>query len=156
MTTTISPTAFRPSGGLLPAMPAQPRPEPATVQPRLVPALVDSHQIHIECPAAWCTLDHIEENPRDIEDIFHFGDDADLEVPRFNAEGEPLLFGYIRPGCDPFGQTPEQRQPFLYLEDGSGEGAYMRAEQAAEFADNLIAFAAQVRAMARTITGGRS
>ncbi|MEV5944730.1 hypothetical protein [Streptomyces sp. NPDC051994] len=128
--------------------PVAPASEPPT---RLVPALVHGQLIHISCPS-WCVLDHVAENDRFLEDVYHSGEMVDLEVPRFN--GDPALLAFIRLGLDTFGSKPELRLPFLVLEDGagSGDGVYMRPEQAEEFADGLVAFAERVRAMARTIS----
>ncbi|MGW5530237.1 DUF6907 domain-containing protein [Streptomyces xanthochromogenes] len=149
-------SADRPSGAplaLLPAMPAQPsRVEPVEA-PRLVPALVDGKRIWVECPE-WCTLDHVAENDKYLDDLYHAGEMADLNVPRFNEDG-PLLLGFARLGIDSYSTKPEYRVPFIVLDEGAGTGdaAYMRPEQAEEFADGLVAFAEQVRKMARTIKG---
>lgn len=125
-------------------------PTSTSTPPRLVPALVADKPVWIECPS-WCVLDHVAENDRFLEDVYHSGEMADLEVPRFN--GDPALLAFIRLGLDSFGSKPELRMPFLVLEDGagSGDGVYMRPEQAEEFADGLVAFAERVRGMARTI-----
>ncbi|MDR3081493.1 MAG: hypothetical protein LBV60_11305 [Streptomyces sp.] len=134
-------------------------PETATTPPveqssgsptRIVPARVDGKPVWLECPE-WCVLDHVAQNDRFLDDVYHSGHMVDLEAPRFN--GDPVLLAFIRLGLDPFGSQPELRLPFLVLEEGagSGDGMYMRPEQAEEFADRLVAFAEQVRMLARTI-----
>lgn len=137
---------------VVPEQAVVPASAPTDPQPRLVPALVDGRQIWIECPD-WCVLDHVAANDRFLEDVYHSGEMIDLEVPRFNVD--PMLLAFVRLGLDSFGSKPELKVPFLVLEDGAGtgEGAYMRPEQAAEFADGLETFARQVRALARSISG---
>ncbi|MEV8523177.1 hypothetical protein AB0451_03315 [Streptomyces sp. NPDC052000] len=123
--------------------------------PRLVPARVADKPIWLEC-ADWCVLNHVAENNRFLEDVYHSGEMVDLEAPRFN--GDPVLLAFVRLGLDSFGSDPELRTPFLVLEEGAGtgEGVYMRPEQAEEFANGLVAFAGQVLAMARTITASEA
>lgn len=107
---------------------------------RLVPALVNGRRIHIECPV-WCSLDHVAENMRFLEDVEHAGGLVDLMVPRMGDVTE--LLADARIGVDSSGC------PFVVVDDGS-ESFTMRPEQAEHFADDLILFAMQVRTMART------
>jgi hypothetical protein len=113
--------------------------------------MVNGRRIHIECPV-WCSLDHVAENMRFLEDVEHAGSLVDLMVPRMGDV--PELLADARIGVDPSGSTADRRTPFVVVDDG-GEGFYMNPTQAEAFADNLIMFAMQVRAMART-AGGRA
>lgn len=115
----------------------------------IVPALVDGQTVYIQCEA-WCTNDHVRDSQKFLEDIWHSGPFADLEAPHRN--GTPSVLAYARLGLDPFASDEAMRRPFLFVEDGvSGEGSYMDAEHADQFADNLEAFAAKVRAMGREL-----
>jgi len=116
---------------------------------RIVPAMIDGQRVFLECPT-WCVIDHIRENQRFIEDVWHSGEFADLEAPRRN--GTPSLLAYARLGIDPFSRDDAMRRPFLFIEDGSSaEGSYMEADHAEQFADNLVAFAEKIRTMGRAL-----
>lgn len=139
MTTTVQP-------------PASPEPAkqaaPLTDQ-SIVPALVDGQTVYLPCPT-WCSIDHVRENQKFLEDVWHSGDFADLEAPRRHTT--PMLLAYARLGLDPFSSDDEMRRPFLFIEDGgSAEGSYLDAEHADQFADNLVAFAEKIRSMARAL-----
>ncbi|MFD4912819.1 DUF6907 domain-containing protein [Streptomyces virginiae] len=113
---------------------------------RVVPAVVSGSRIYIDCPS-WCTVDHVESPEGHLEDVWHGGDYADLKVPRMDKT--PDLLAFARLGLEPMDSDPQRRKAFVAVDDG-GEGFYMRPDQADEFADNLEAFAARIRAMART------
>lgn len=122
----------------------------ASVTTSLVPARVDGNEVHISCPSSWCTLDHVEDNPKNLVDTFHFGDFIDLEMPL--AGNSPALVALARLGSDPFNPDPEKRKTFLYVEDGGGSSSgHQRRVEAAAFADALEAFADKIRSLARTV-----
>jgi hypothetical protein len=121
----------------------------ASVTTRLVPALVDGNEIAIPCPS-WCSLDHTAEDPRNIVDVYHFGDFADLEMPRIGTS--PVLLAFARLGLDPFSSNPRHREPYLYVEDGGGGAdGYQRRGEAQQFARNLMAFAGKVLALSEQL-----
>jgi hypothetical protein len=117
---------------------------------RLVPAVVSGQQIHIECPSSWCTVDHVAKPEGFLVDVWHVGDYADLNAPRIGKDPQLVLFARL--GIDPYASEPERRQAFVTVDDG-GEGFYMTPDLADQFADNLVAFAEQIRTMARTARG---
>lgn len=119
-------------------------------QTSIVPAMVDGQRVFIECPTAWCTIDHVRENQKFLCDIWHSGEFADLEAPR---RGDiPDILAYARLGIDPFSEDEAMRRPFLFIEDGSSaQGSYLDAEHADQFADNLVAFAEKIRTMGRAL-----
>ena len=124
---------------------------PASAGPetRIVPALIDGQSVYLPCPI-WCTIDHVRDNQKFLEDVWHSGPFADLEVPR--RDSTPGLMAYARIGLDPFSRDERMRLPFIFIEDGnSAEGSYMEAEHAETFADSLVAFAEKVRGMARVM-----
>lgn len=116
-----------------------------TVARRLSPALIKGTKIFIQCPE-WCTVDHVAANENHIEDVWHAGEYADLNVPQMNGNPELLVFARI--GIDEQSDDPGMRNAFLFVDDGNS-GFYMTPEQAVDFADNLHAFAARVRGMAK-------
>ncbi|MFI5985082.1 DUF6907 domain-containing protein [Streptomyces sp. NPDC051555] len=116
---------------------------------RIVPAMVSGQQIFVECPS-WCTVDHVEHAEGFLVDLWHASNYADLNAPRIGKDPELVLFARL--GIDPFASEPERQRAFITVDDG-GEGAYMTPDQADEFADNLEAFAPQIREMARTARG---
>jgi hypothetical protein len=125
----------------------QPSLSPAEPAARLAPALVHGQLIYLQCPD-WCVSDHVAENERHFEDIAHASAMTDLVVPG----GDPSyrLLAHARIGSDPFGPRPEERGPFVVVDDGS-EGHHLTSAEAEVFADRLVAFAGQVRALGRTI-----
>lgn len=130
-----------------------PADQPAPLTDRhIVPAVIDGHTVHLECPT-WCTVDHVRDSQKFLEDVWHSGTFADLEAPRRN--GTPSLLAYARLGLDPFSRDEEMRRPFIFVEDGAtcDEGSYMEADHAEQFADNLVAFAEKIRAMASAMRG---
>lgn len=112
---------------------------------RLIPALVNGEQIFIECPP-WCTLDHVAQNQKHLEEVWHGSDTVNLYAP---DGGDLVLFARL--GADPYCLKHERRVPFVVIDDGS-DCVNLTPQQAETFADNLLVFAAQVRAMARTAT----
>ena len=117
----------------------------ASVTPRLSPALVNGNRIHIECKE-WCVTDHVAENERHLEDVAHAGALTDLVVPG----GEPgyRLLAHARLGADLFAPEAQDRAPFVVIDDGS-EGFHLTPKQAGQFADSLVVFAEEIRALAR-------
>lgn len=145
-------TAERPSGAplpLLPAMPAQPHPlESPAPSRRIVPALIDGAPLYVDCPA-WCVLDHVAENEGALEDLFHAGDQAELFVPHPGDAG-PQLLVTVRLNEDPFLLRRGDRGSSVCVDAGA-DPFMLSAREANEFADDLVAFAARVRAAARIL-----
>lgn len=117
----------------------------ALTAPRLRPALVGGKPIHIECPD-WCIIDHVAEGEGFLVDVYHGSDSADLMGPQMAEQPEPLL--HARLNSDPFGTDTAHHAPHIVVDD-EVELFFMAPVQALEFADNLTAFAAQVRALAK-------
>lgn len=117
---------------------------PVSLDPRIVPALVNGQRVYIECQS-WCVTDHVAENERHLEDVAHSGALADLVVPG----GEPgyRLLAHARLGADLFAPTPKEQAPFVVIDDGS-EAFHLSPGEADVFADGLVAFAEKVRALA--------
>ncbi|OLZ72544.1 hypothetical protein AVW11_03900 [Streptomyces amritsarensis] len=117
--------------------------------PRLAPVFVQGQRILIECPA-WCTVDHIASDEISLADVWHGSDYANLSAPRMGMDPELVLFARL--GIDSYSSKPELRDSFVVIGDGA-EGYYMAPDQADQFAANLVAFAAQIQAMADTARG---
>lgn len=117
-----------------------------TATSRIVPAVVSGTRIYVECET-WCTVDHVASPESHVEDVWHGGDYANLNVPRLGKS--PDLLAFARLGIDPGSIDADKRSAFVFVDDG-GEGYEMSPAQALEFADNLERFAAEIRAMAAT------
>lgn len=111
--------------------------------PRFVPAIVSGTKIQIECPP-WCTVDHAEDV--DLADLSHQSDFIDLEASVVDKPDGMQMFARL--GLDPTSKRAYRRQPFLVL-DGGQEADDLSLDAADEFADNLEAFADQIRQLAR-------
>lgn len=123
-------------------------PEP-TVAPtsRISPALVNGQRIFLECPA-WCTEDHVAVNERHLEDVCHSSAVVDLVSPRDSGPTRLLAYARVIAG----NSTSLEDQPQVTVDFDDIQGMYLQAQDADEFANNLIAFAQQVRTLARTIS----
>lgn len=143
MSTTV-PIPVNPSEAL-PAMPAQPRPVR-----RVVPALIDCAPLYVDCPD-WCTLDHVTQNEGALEDLYHSGVEATLFVPvPGEISGGPQLLITAKLNEDPYLRRREGRGTRVCVDTGQ-DPFMLTAREANEFADDLVAFAARVRAAARTL-----
>ncbi|MFJ3878037.1 DUF6907 domain-containing protein [Streptomyces sp. NPDC090077] len=116
---------------------------------RVVPAVINGCTCFVECPS-WCVIDHVSRPNRFLEDLWHSGTFAGLMAPSMGRDPEVTLLARL--GMDPYSRNADRRSPFVNVDDG-GEGLDMTPSQAFEYADNLVAFADQIRAMARTAAG---
>ncbi|MFJ3289964.1 DUF6907 domain-containing protein [Streptomyces sp. NPDC086669] len=118
---------------------------------RLVPARIgsfaSSQVAFIECPA-WCTEDHMD-SPSYLVDIDHTGDVCAVQVPTF-MEGDDDHFWTARLEASPSSKDQRTRDAHLMVGDDQRFEARLTADDAERLADDLIAFAAQLRALART------
>ncbi|MFE9738844.1 DUF6907 domain-containing protein [Streptomyces sp. NPDC006477] len=119
---------------------------PAT---RLVPAVVSGAEVQIECPS-WCTVDHTGKTGMWLEDLSHESDFIDLEATVVGKPDGLQLFARL--GQDLVSSKAYRRQPFLVL-DGGDDADDLTLDAADEFADNLVAFAAQIRELTRAARG---
>ncbi|MEU3204275.1 hypothetical protein ABZ702_10395 [Streptomyces cyaneofuscatus] len=104
-------------------------------------------RLKIEC-FEWCTEDHTE--PQFADDIIHAGQPAELELTGQDGERVPLL--HSRLGVDPFSPDTDQRNPHVVVDDEQSM-YFLPPMQALEFADEMTAFADEVRAQARRAAG---
>lgn len=116
-------------------------------------ALVNGVQVPVACPAAWCTEKHTAEDTRHVEDVDHVSEHADLYAPAFHG-GEDMIFAYAHLGQDTYSSDPKTRAAHIRVEDGGGEASYLTPDQALKFADNLNAFADQIRGLVHTARDG--
>lgn len=117
----------------------------ASITPRLSPALVNGQKLWIECPS-WCTEDHVAANERHLEDICHGSRAADLIMPREDGSARLMLLTRLIAGN--YG-TEKDRQPLVTVDVDDVQGMYLPADDADVFADGLVAFAEEIRALAR-------
>jgi hypothetical protein len=164
MTMSITvPSNVKPSGGLvhpaigeLPAIPAQPKKRakkvPAIEQARLVPARVGPEgrvqTVYIPCPE-WCVVDHLERENH-LEDVMHYSDGDGVQVPTLTDDDTGHSEVYVSISVDPTARDPRLRAAHVVITDAAGD-AYLTPDMADGFADELIAFAAQVRHQARLV-----
>lgn len=127
----------------------------ASVTPRLVPASIGRpgsvQRVWIPC-ADWCVLDHAEDRQVAVEDVSHRGTVAFAQVPTMGDDAYSVFELYSQLYSDPASEDPRMRAAAVVVTDGSND-AYLTPDMADEFADGLVAFAEQVRALARTARG---
>ena len=125
-----------------------PLPEPKPGH-RLVPALIgtrkSAHTVWIECPT-WCVEDHAG-TPTMLEDITHTSKSEDVGISSFlKPDGSLLMYAMLQ--ADPASSDERLRQAHIGIEAGDMP-EYHTPDMAEAFADDLIAFASQIRQLAR-------
>lgn len=141
--------------GALPAIPLQPT-AAAVSQPavkpgyRLVPALVGRTTdpgviVYVECPA-WCTVDHVAERSVFLEDISHDGERLGMSFSPSRGDRVPFEV-YLSQWS---GLAEENNRPYLAVDLDCEVSSYGRTAALA-LADQLVAFAADVRRLAQTL-----
>lgn len=126
-----------------------PREAIAVIPPRLVPAVLSGARVHIECPS-WCTVDHAEDPNARFEDLSHASEYVDLEATVIGKVDGLQMFARL--GLDPVSKNAYRRTPFLVV-DGGSEADDLTLEAADGFAENLVAFAAQIRQLTAAARG---
>jgi hypothetical protein len=120
---------------------------------RLVPARVGRQgrmqTVYVECPL-WCTVDHVANWQYDVEDVNHYGDTESVTVPTMLKPGVAHFVWSTRIACDPVAAEPSLRAAHVLIDDENPDEARLTPDMADELANELIAFAAQVRSAART------
>ncbi|MEU2288063.1 hypothetical protein ABZ614_40185 [Streptomyces sp. NPDC013178] len=140
--------------GTLPAIPSQPSVAAMSlpaIKPgyRLVPALIgcrdNSGTAWIECPF-WCVEDHTAE-ANYLDDIVHTSRSEDVGISSFlKQDGDLLMYAMLQ--ADP--ASPDERLQRAHISiEHEGVPDFHTPEMAEAFADDLIAFASQVRQLAR-------
>ncbi|TXS42919.1 hypothetical protein EAO77_35430 [Streptomyces sp. t39] len=125
----------------------------AATTTRLVPALfgpADRPQTaFIECPA-WCAADHMDRMEH-FDDIDHYSERVNVaHVHSFTLDWDHSeLESFI--SADPAANDERIRQTHIRFGDGSGEDAYLTADDADQLADEFIRFAARLRDQAAIV-----
>jgi hypothetical protein len=137
---------------LLPAPATAPA---ASVTHRLRPALIGrpgyQQTVYVPCPP-WCVLDHASDRQVAIEDVSHRGHVDFAQVSTMGDDTYSAFELYSQLYSDPSSGDPRMRGAVVVVTDGSND-AYLTPDMADEFADALVAFAEQVRALAKTARG---
>ncbi|MFM9790134.1 DUF6907 domain-containing protein [Streptomyces turgidiscabies] len=117
---------------------------------RLVPALIGRSTdpgtiVYIECPT-WCTVDHVASSSVFLEDINHEGEHRGMSLSPSHGERVPLEV-YLSQWP---ASTEEKGQTYLAVDLDYEVSSYGRPAALA-LADQLVAFAADVRRLAQTL-----
>ncbi|GGK14497.1 hypothetical protein GCM10011583_53090 [Streptomyces camponoticapitis] len=117
---------------------------------RLRPALVGGHLIHIPCPA-WCSLDHARSDEGALDEVYHHSgaNDATLYAP--SMEQEPRFYNSANIYSEPFVPEAARREAHIVVDD-EVEELHMSPATAAEFAENMVVYAADILRLARRIS----
>jgi len=149
------PSFVKPSGGILPSIPRQPQaPVVETAAPRLVPAKVGPlgrvQTVYIPCPE-WCVVDHMDRTAN-LDDVMHYSDGDIVQVSTLTDDVNAHSEMYANISVDPTAADPRLRAAHLVINNGaSPNDAYLTPDMADELADEMIAFASQLRAKARIV-----
>ncbi|MGY3845263.1 DUF6907 domain-containing protein [Streptomyces hydrogenans] len=134
--------------GLLSGIPAQPA-SPVRLVPAVVGAKGRTQRVYIECPD-WCTVDHSKRIDF-LDDITHYSAADTLQISTFTDEDTSLWDMALQITADPVAEDRRMREAHLLVDVGGGEQAHLTPEMADELADDLIAFASQLRHKARQV-----
>ncbi|MFE5629944.1 DUF6907 domain-containing protein [Streptomyces sp. NPDC056543] len=153
MSNTVSSSVKHLPTSFLPGIPAQPTGEQsvqATAQTRLVPAVVGvkgrTQRIHVECPI-WCVVDH--SRIVTLDEVTHYSSSDVVQVPTFLHEDTSHSDLSLSISVDPDSPDPREREAHILVDNGTFEEARLTPQLAEELADDLIAFASQLRHRAR-------
>lgn len=121
---------------------------------RMVPATVGwpgrQTTVMIEDPD-WCNVDHVKNWVHALEDLDHYSDMDGWTLDSILQPGDAVLEMYVRVHSDPVHENTGMRNAHVLVGDGNrGSDCYVTPEMADQAADELIAFAASLRAAART------
>jgi len=136
------------------------QPTAATVHPlpaaepgyRLVPALVGragaAQIVHVQCPTSWCVVDHAAERVAGVEDVNHRGERRGMSFAPSGGDRVPVeVYLSQWPGSD-----EDDSRPHLAVDLDCEVATYGRTAALA-MADQLVAFAEDVRRLAMTLPG---
>ncbi|MFK4797823.1 DUF6907 domain-containing protein [Streptomyces sp. MPA0124] len=117
---------------------------------RLVPALIGRSTepgtiVYVECPD-WCTVDHVASRNVFLEDINHEGERAALQLPSDYSAPAPVEV-YL----SQWPASKDDKGLTRLAVDVDYEVSTYGRTAALAFADQLVAFAANVRALAETL-----
>lgn len=105
--------------------------------------------VWVECPTAWCNDDHVKDWNHHAVDLDHWGSvDAGWDTDCLTRPGDRMLSLDARLHSDPAATDPRLSAAHVLLDDESVQ-VYLSPDMAETVADELIAFAAQVRHLAR-------
>lgn len=142
-------SAISQSSAALSGIPSQSTPLPVKPGYRLVPATVgrpgQTQTILVECPA-WCVVDHAAERVAFIEDLNHSGERRGICLTPSRGDRVPLEV-YLAQWP---GSSQGNDRPYLAVDLDYEVTSYGRTAAMA-LADQLVAFAADVRRLAEML-----
>ena len=112
-----------------------------------VTVLVRGQQVTIDCPP-WCTHPHTEVY-RSLEDVWHEGREVSLALP---GSSEQVVGAQI--SSWPFAGDPNTASAYMSVFLQGADYLEFTPAQAIAFADQMMACAEDIRAMAEAISGG--
>lgn len=117
---------------------------------RQVAVTVRGVTVFVPCPT-WCVESH-SEGYAFLEDVSHHSAPISLAAPTYSGPAEQTLIARVSQW--PFSRDASTARPYMSLDAmNDTECAELDAVQATAFADQLVAHATQLRAMAASIAG---
>lgn len=99
----------------------------------------------IECPTAWCTVNHAEVREVAVEDITHYGPGSWFGIPSMLDDATAAHEMYVNVTSDPASADPRMRAAHLVVANGSPNDAHLTDEQGEELACELERVAGEIR-----------
>lgn len=122
---------------------------PQSTDSRQTAVSVHGATVFVPCPA-WCTDSHTEPYAF-LEDVSHHGEAVSLGAPSFSGQPDRVLVARVSQW--PYTSDAATARPYLSLDAaGDGECAELDATAATAFADQLVAHAVQLRALAERLS----
>ncbi|MFP8944730.1 DUF6907 domain-containing protein [Streptomyces fenghuangensis] len=124
-----------------------PAAEALAQQGRMVPARIAGNLVAIPCPP-WCTVDHVEQDARFAEDIYHASPRISLSAPSMTGTTE-IVEAWV--SQYPFSRSGDTAPYLAFDAAGTGEVAELGRDAALAFADQFEAHARRLRDMTASL-----
>lgn len=116
-------------------------------QDRMAPARIAGALVVIPCPA-WCTVDHVEQDARFAEDVYHASPRISLSAPSMTGTTE-IVEAWV--SQYPFSRSGDTAPYLAFDAAGTGEVAELGRDAALAFADQFEAHARRLRDMTASL-----
>lgn len=125
-----------------------PAAEAVVASGRMVPARIAGAPVVIPCPS-WCTVDHVAQDARWAEDVYHASPRISLAAPSVTGTTE-VTEAWV--SQYPFSRSGDTTPRLAFDAAGTGEVAELGRDAALAFADQFEAHAKRLRDMTASLS----